>query len=189
MAGTTRRCRTGPVAAGRRTQGGRQAMQDRLGGRGDDAEVQSTRAYTDTQHLTTRNASPPERAAESRVILAKLEDRCPNRASVYWQQISPCGLSRTSGNYHPRQLPQQAPQWQMGPKCRAVLWRLAVYFRKDMPHPTHRPDLLGFLPAAAGSSVVGTGYGPELRKLWCIPPMHRRVSTQKVVRQEVLVGP
>ena len=60
-------------------------MQDRLGGRGDDAEVQSARAYTDTQHLTTGNASPPERAAEPRVIPAELEDGCPNRASVYWQ--------------------------------------------------------------------------------------------------------
>ena len=65
-------------------------MQDRLGGRGDDAEVQSARAYTDTQHLTTGNASPPERAAEPRVIPAELEDGCPNRASVYWQQTSPC---------------------------------------------------------------------------------------------------
>ena len=34
-------------------------------GRGDGAEVQSARAYTDTQHLTTGNASPSERAAES----------------------------------------------------------------------------------------------------------------------------
>ena len=59
-------------------------------GRGDGAEVQSARAYTDTQRLTTGNASPPERAAEPRVIPAELEDGCPNRASVYWQQTSPC---------------------------------------------------------------------------------------------------
>ena len=34
-------------------------------GRGDGAEVQSARAYTDIQHLTMGNASPLERAAES----------------------------------------------------------------------------------------------------------------------------
>ena len=34
-------------------------------GRGARAEVQSARAYTDMQHLTTGNASPSERAAES----------------------------------------------------------------------------------------------------------------------------
>ena len=35
-------------------------------GRGDNAEVQSARVYTDTQHLTTGNASPSERELPNR---------------------------------------------------------------------------------------------------------------------------
>ena len=70
------------------------------------AEVQSARAYNDMQHLTMANASPLERAAESRVIPAELEKGCPNRASVYWQQTPPCGPARIGVNYHPRQVPQ-----------------------------------------------------------------------------------
>ena len=70
------------------------------------AEVQSARAYNNMQHLTMANASPSERAAESRVIPAELKKGCPNRASVYWQQTPPCGLTRAGGNYHPIQIPQ-----------------------------------------------------------------------------------
>ena len=70
------------------------------------AEVQSARAYNDMQHLTMANASPSERAVESRVIPAELEEGCPNRASVYRQQTPPCGLTRAGGNYHPIQIPQ-----------------------------------------------------------------------------------
>ena len=70
------------------------------------AEVQSARAYNDMQHLTTGNASPSERAAELQVIPAELEQGCPNCASVYWQQNSPCGPSRIFVNYHPCQVPQ-----------------------------------------------------------------------------------
>ena len=52
-------------------------MQDRFGSGskegGTRAEVQSARAYNDRQPLTTGDATPLERAAESRVIPAELE--------------------------------------------------------------------------------------------------------------------
>ena len=50
-----------------RSEEGRQCriVWEWIEGRGDEAEVQSARAYTDIQHLTTRNASPSARAAES----------------------------------------------------------------------------------------------------------------------------